>query len=179
MDNRELDTQAPIIPYGFNSSVKGDLLDKINPERVVESTKQRLMGKVYNQQTKKWETSEHLKDNAVSELCANDMATLILSVSNQNVSISKLKDMEIRKRALAIMNAAILNVLAKCYDYHITNSSQITFLGEIVFSLAFITMKQADAEGIRKMIVGTRQETHNIAEYSEGKPKRDLFGRRK
>lgn len=170
-------TQAPSIPYSMGNT-KADLLDKINPERVVESTKQRLMGLEFDKTQNKWVPNESLQEEAVSELCANDMCILILSVSNQNVSISKLKDMEIRKRALAIMNAAIEMMLTKCVLYHITNSSQITFVAEIVFSLAFITMKQADAEGIRKMIVGTRQETHNIAEYSEGK-KQNVFGRRK
>lgn len=167
--------QAPQMQYPMDGSNKADLLDKINPDKVVEEMKNKLMGREFNEKTRTWIANENLKRNAVSELCANDMANLILSVSNQNVSISKLSDKEIRLRAYSVMKTAIKMILANWKSYDISNSAQINFVSDIIFSLSFITMKQADAEGIRKMIVGTRSEMHHESSYSE--PKKSVFGR--
>ena len=142
MQEQYIETQAPALPYLPESTGKADLLDKINPDRIVEDIKQRLMGREFDRKTKTWKVNPFLKENAVSELCANDMAILVLSVSNPNVSISKLNDKEIRRRAYSVMETAIKMLLAKWEEYDITNSAQIRYVAEIVFSIAFITMKQ-------------------------------------
>jgi len=172
------DIQAPALPYRFDMSGKADLLDKINPDAIVEEIKKRLMGMDINRRTMRWEFKNSLKDKSVSDVCANDMATLILSVSNRNVSISKLKDIEIRKRAYNIMVSAIKMLITNWGNYKITNTAQIDYVAEIVFSLAFITMKQSEGEGIRKMVVGSRQETH-VSTDTDTQTKRGMFGRRR
>ena len=85
---------APALPYP-QASNKADMLDKIRPEEIVEVIRNRLMGKVLNPSTMRWETNDMLKDNAISEIGAWDISNLILSVANPNVSISKLDDKEI------------------------------------------------------------------------------------
>ena len=174
---QDYEMEAPVMPYSVDNLSKADLLDKINPNEVVEELKNKLMGREFDRKTQTWVLNPFLKKNAVSELCANEMSNLILSVSNKNVSISKLNDKEIRLRAYSIMKTAVKMMLANWISYDITNSSQINYVADILFSIAFITMKQADAEGIRKMIVGTRSEIHHDTSYSE--PKKGLFGRKK
>jgi len=55
----------------------------------------------------------------------------------------------------------------------ITNRSQINFVADILYSITLITLKMADKEGIRKMIMGMYSESRNISEHSE--PKRSFF----
>lgn len=167
---------APALPYNLSSN-KADILDKIRPEEIVEIMRNRLMGKELNKKLE-WETNENLKDNAISELGAWDLSNLVLSVANPNVSISRLNDKEIRRRAYNIMKAAIKMILANWKKYKITNSAQIIFAAEIVFSMAFITMKQCEGEGIRKMVIGTRAETHHIGEYGIDKGRKVFRGRK-
>ena len=164
----EVPYTAPALPY--QQSNKADILDKIKPEQIVEIIRNRLMGKIMNKEMQ-WETRDELKDNAISELGAWDLSNLILSVVNANVSISKLNDKEIRRRAYSIMKTAIKMILANWKEYKITNTGQITFVAEVMFSMAFITMKQCEGEGIRKMVMGTRQEMHQVAEYGVEKKK--------
>lgn len=165
---------APALPYPMPSN-KADMLDKIRPEEIVEVIRNRLMGKILDPSTMKWVTNENLKDNAISELGAWDISNLILSVANPNVSISKLDDKEIRRRAFNIMQTSIKMILANWKEYKITNTAQISFISEIVFSMTFITMKQCEGEGVRKMIMGTRQEMHQVSEYEIGKTKKGWF----
>lgn len=169
---------APALPYPQRSD-KADMLDKIRPEEIVEVIRNRLMGKVLNPKNMEWVTKKELKDNAISEIGAWDISNLVLSVANPNVSISKLNDKEIRLRSFNIMRTAVKMLLANWQQYKITNTAQIGFVAEIVFSMAFITMKQCEGEGVRKMIMGTRQEMHQVAEYGMGKIKRGMFRRNK
>ena len=168
---------APALPYPMPTN-KADMLDKIRPEEIVEVIRNRLMGKILDPSTMKWVTNENLKDNAISELGAWDLSNLVLSVANPNVSISKLNDKEIRRRAFNIMRTSIKMLLANWKQYKITNTAQISFVSEIVFSMTFITMKQCEGEGVRKMIMGTRQEMHQVSEYEVGKTKHGLFRRK-
>ena len=116
-----------------------------------------------------WVIRDELKENAISEVGAWQIANLLLSVANPNVSISKLTDKEIRTRAYHLTETAVKMLLSNWKTYAIYNSAQIEYVAEIVFSIAFITLKQPEGEGIRKMITGTRTETHNIHEMSERK----------
>jgi len=171
-EGQKIPFTAPALPYQPNN--KADILDKIRPEQIVEIIRNRLMGKILNKKME-WETKKELKDNAISELGAWDLSNLTLSVVNPNVSISKLDDKEIRRRSFNIMRTAIKMMIANWRKYKITNTAQITFVSEIVFSMSFITMKQCEGEGIRKMIMGTRQESHQIAEYGIEQKKKGWF----
>ena len=172
------ETQAPAMPYYQETGGRADLLDKINPDKIVDTIKNKLMGRELDSKTRKWVDNPILKKNAVTELCANEMCNLILSVSNSNTSISKLKDQEIRKRAYSLTCTSMAMMLASWSAYGINNTAQLKYIADIIYSLTFIVMKQADNEGIRKMIVGTRSEIHNVQDSPEGQRK-GLFGRRK
>jgi len=174
-DQPEYQEVAPAMQYQMPSD-KADLLEKIKPDLIIEVIRNKLMGRRENPQTGTWEDVPNLKDNAITELGAWEITNLILAVANPNVSISKLKDQEIRKRAYSIMCTAIRMCLANWRGYGITNRAQITYIADIVFSIVFITMKQADAEGVRKMIIGIRSESYHHSDAED--KKRGLFRRR-
>ena len=111
--------------------------------------------------------------NAISEIGAWDLSNLILSISNQNTSLSKLDDKTIRKRAYAITETAVRMMISNWVSYKITNRAQLAYIADIVYGLSLITLKMADAEGIRKMITGMYSESRNISEFDS--PKKKMF----
>jgi len=143
-DNREY---APPIVM---PSERADLLDKIQPTLIVEIIFHRLMGDVNIDGD--WKKDRELSSRALSKKGAWDIATLMIPVSSQNVSLSKLKDHEIRARALSIAKTVQEICLRNWREYGIKGSDQLRFIHEIVFSNTFITLKQPEGEGIRNMI---------------------------
>ncbi|MCK4500828.1 hypothetical protein KAU11_10035 [Candidatus Babeliales bacterium] len=169
MVNEEIDNDYGVAPdngYGGMSD-KASIIEKINPDEIVELIRMRLMGKVFNKTTQTWEENKHLKDSAISEKGAWDISNLLLSVSNANTSLSKLDDRTIRMRAYTIMETAVKMMVANWKEYKITNTAQLGFIAEIVFSIVLITLKMADAEGIRKMITSMYSESRNIQQVGE------------
>lgn len=166
----EYENQAPgELPY-FKGE-KASIIEKIDPEEIVELLRNRLMGMIFDRNKGEWKTNVFLKDNAISEIGAWDISNLILSISNQNTSLSKLDDKTIRKRAYSLTETAVHMLICNWKEYKITNTSQIRFIADIIYSLTLITLKMADAEGIRKMIMGMYSESKNINEMSNLKSK--------
>lgn len=164
-----------IPPMTYGSRDKADLLEKIKPDAIVEVIRQRLLGKEFvNGQ---WVKNESLKDRALTPEGAWDIANLMLGVSSQNVSISKLNDKEIRERAYNLARTAQYMCLKNWKRYGIRGADQLYFINELVFSNSFITLKQPEGEGIRKMLVGTITEQHVRSEDTTRKPRFNLFRR--
>ena len=163
-----IEEQAPAMPMGLPQD-KASIIEKINPDAIVELVRRRLMGQIQDPNTKEWKTIEALKDNAISEVGAWDLTNLILSISNTNTSLSKLDDKTIRKRAYGITEMAVHMIITNWREYRVMNRAQIGFVAEIVYSLTFITLKMADAEGIRKMIMGMYSETKSISGFEDNK----------
>lgn len=154
---------------------KADLLDKINPNEIVEILRHKLMGEELV--NGKWIKQEYLKARALTELGAWDLANLMLAVSNRNVSISKLDDDSIRKRATSIADTALSMCLTNIKQYGLDKDpSQLRFVNEIIFSTAIITLKQPEGEGIRKMIMGTISESKMQSEVQQSDKRGGLFG---
>lgn len=169
----QYEEQAPAMPMGYSGD-KASIIEKINPNEIVEILRNKLMGKVENYQTGAWEVNSLLKDNAISEVGAWDLSNLMLSVLNQNTSLSKLDDKTIRLRAYAVTETSVKMMISNWIEYKITNRAQINFISEILYSLTFITLKMADKEGIRRMIMGMYSESKNISEYGT-ESKKKLF----
>lgn len=134
-------------------SEKADLLDKIQPNLVIETIFHRLMGE--KEINGKWIAVPALQNRALTEQGAWDIATLMTPVSSQNVSLSKLKDGEIRARALSIAKTTQEMCLRNWKEYGIKGTDQLRFVHEIVFSNTFITLKQPEGEGIRNLLKNT------------------------
>jgi len=165
---------SPEVPYSMNSD-RASIIEKINPDEIVELLRMRLMGKSLDKQTGNWVTNNALKDNAISEIGAWDITNLVLSVSNANTSLSKLDDKTIRKRALGLLESAVGMMLCNWREYKITNTAQFRYVSEIVFSITLITLKMADAEGIRKMITSMYSESKSINEMGSIKSGKKMF----
>lgn len=164
MEQQNYDRSPMMIPVDS----KADLLDKIQPTLIIDIIFHRLMGEI--QIDGKWIKRRELQERALTELGAWDIATLMLPVSSQNVSLSKLKDSEIRARALSIAKTTQEMCLRNWKEYGIKGTDQLRFVHEIVFSNTFITLKQPEGEGIRRMLKDTM--TAEIADpYSQPEQK--------
>lgn len=162
-------------PYTTTKTDKADLLDKIKPDLIVEIIRHKLMGEEFiNNQ---WQKVKSLESRAISEVGAWNISNLMLAVSSQNVSLSRLKDHEIRARTLEIMDTVHDMLLANWEEYGITSSDQISFVHQIVMSNTLITLKQTENAGIRALIQGTTTEVRSVSQI-ENQSKRRWFGLR-
>jgi len=154
---------------------KADLLDKIKPDLIVEVIRHKLMGEEFL--NGKWVQNIRLKNRAISEVGAWDIANLMLGVSSQNVSLSKLKDHEIRERTFNICRTAQHLLIKNWKEYGITGTDQLDFIHQIIFSNTFITLKQPEGGGIRDLLKGTTQEQRSVVTSEERRG--GLFRRRR
>lgn len=154
-------------------SDKADILDKINPDRIVETIRHKLMGEDFI--GSKWVKIAHLQQRALTDVGAWDIANLMLPVSSPNVSISKLTDAEIKARSLSIAKTAQHMCLKNWKEYGIKGTDQLEFVHQIVFSNTFITLKQPQDGGIRDLIKGIAQESTVTTRTEGGDPHRRRF----
>jgi hypothetical protein len=131
-------------------SERADLLDKIRPTAIIEVIRHKLMGE--EEIDGEWIQNPLLKVRALSTRGAWDIATLMTPVSSQNVSLSDLKDNEVRSRALSISKTAQRMCLRNWKEYNIKGTDQLRFVHEIVFSNTFITLKQPQGDKMRKFL---------------------------
>ncbi len=162
-------------PMGFRQNDKADLLEKIKPDLIVEGIRHKLLGEKYINGV--WVKVEALQDRALTEKGAEEITNLMLAVSSQNVSISKLTNDEIRERSFEIAREAQLLCIKNWKEYGIKGADQLGLVHQIVFSNTFITLKQPEGEGIRKMLMGTIQEQNVRQESRENKKGWSLFRR--
>lgn len=155
-------SQAPV---NIQRNDKADLLEKIKPDLIVEIIRHKLMGEDMIDGT--WQKIPELQNRALTKQGAWDISNLMLGVSSQNVSLSKLTDPEVRARTLNIVATAIMMCVRNREKYGISGTDQIDFVYQIVFSNTFITLKQPEGEGIRKLLMGTRSESHLHQESKE------------
>jgi len=155
---------------------KADLLEKIKPDLIVEIIRHKLMGEEFDQSTKKWVFIKALQDYALTRLGAEMIANLMLGVSSQNVSLSSLKDREIKERCLSISKTAQYMALENWIEYGIKRRSQFYFIHEIVFSNSLVVLKQPEGEGIRKLLAGTISESRVYSANNEPQDRKKLLG---
>lgn len=136
---------------------RGDLIEKIKPELVVEIIRQKLLGKELINGV--WTPIPALQKRRLSEIGAYEIANLMLGTSTINTSISKLDDREIKKRLFSIVSTAQLMLIGNWKEYGITNVSQFRYIHEIVFSNTLVVLKQADEASIQDLLKGTVRGT--------------------
>ena len=159
----ELPQSVPYTGPSFPSmqrSDRADLLDKIKPEALVETIRNRLRGKELENGV--WVYNPALADRALSEIGSWEIANLMLGTASVNTSISKLQDHEIKRRLLNIVDAAIQMCIANWKRYEINNATQIRFVYEVVFTNALVVLKQADGASIQELLKGTVQENRMV-----------------
>ncbi len=156
-------------PVANPNQQKADLLDKIRPSDIVNEMKLDLMGQ--EKVNGKIIDVPELKELALTKLGAWQICNLLKSPANKNTSISKLNDHEIRGRVLSLCRTAQKMMLDHWKEFGIKNSSQLWYVHEILFTVAFIVLKQCEGAGVRKMIIGTTTETRTVNQQE--KPKRN------
>lgn len=154
-------TPSPYYQPTIMPSDKSDLYGKIDPSQVVTELKFLLMGFQFNSQKGIWE--KQVGSKGISEIGANEISTLMLSVSSKNGIISSLKDDDIRKRTKFITNRAIKMCVSNWKEYEIS-AEQIRWVKELVMSNTFITLKQCEEGGVRRFLGATSQEQKTIVE---------------
>jgi hypothetical protein len=149
--------QSSYTPIPMQRSDKADLIEKIKPDAIVETIRHKLMGEeLVNEH---WHKVNYLQKLALTGLGAWNIANLMLSASSQNVSLSKLNDQEIKRRTLSIIKTAQFMLLRNWKSFGIKSIDQLAFVNEIVLSNTFITLKQPEHEGIRRLIMGTTSDS--------------------
>lgn len=164
-------------PQIIQPAEKADLIEKIRPDEIVETIRNRLMGKEYKEG--KWELVQCLQDRALTEKGAWDISNLMLSVSSRNVSISNLNDVEIKKRIYNICRQAQMMCMKNWMEYGIKGADQLGFVNELVISNTLVTLKQPFNAGVRQMIMGTMSEQRNFNSIEESRGKKSLFSLRR
>lgn len=161
------DQIIPIPFYDGNQAVpvqqrndRADLIDKIKPDPLVETIRHRLMGEEFINGD--WKPVLALKNRSLTPIGAWEIANLMLGVSSINVSISNLKDNEIKERALRIARTAQYLCISHWREYGIRNISQLYFVHEIVFTNALVVLKQAGGGSIQELLKGTVHEQRNL-----------------
>jgi len=157
----------------YQSSDKANILDKIDPTEIVTIIRNKLMGNDFVEG--KWVKMVYLQTRALTPLGAWDLSNLMLAVSSKNVTISNLKDTEIKKRVLNICKQAQYMCLKNWKEYGIDGVDQLGFVHEIIFSNSLITLKQPMNEGVRKMLMSTISEQRNYHGESNDKQKKSWF----
>lgn len=148
-------------------SEKADLLDKIRPDLVIEVIRYKLMGQ--EMINGRWREVPALKNRKLTQLGAWEITNLMFPASTTNVSISKIKDADIRKRTESIVHTALRMCLRNWKEYGITGSDQIHFVKEVVQTNTFVTLKQPDEGSIQNLIKGTTHEQRMVSS-EEKKP---------
>lgn len=154
-----ISTGAPAVPQ-MPRNDRADLIDKIKPENMVEMTRHRLLGEIF--ENGKWIPVQALKDRKLTEIGAWEISNLMLGVSSINISISKLKDVEIKRRLLSIARTAQIMLVANWRQYGLHNTAQQYYVHEIVFTNSLAVLKQADDASIQELLKGTVTENRNV-----------------
>jgi len=172
------ESQSQVIsPNIYQPAEKSDLLEKLNPSEIVEIIRNKLMGKEFDKKSGEWIKIFELQKRALTETGAWDIANLMLPASSRNVSVSKLKDEEIRKRILNLCRQAQVMCLRNWKEYGIKGTDQLGFVHQIIITNSLVTLKQPEGEGIRKLLMGTISEQRSVNEMGElQNQKRGLSG---
>ncbi len=167
----EQDGQQYAPTYNMPDS-RADLLEKINPDVIVETLKHAFMGEIWEQG--KWKKVDALKEKAISEEGAWQIAILMLPVSSRNVSLSNLKDFEIRDRTMGVVRTAQYMLLKNWKRWGVRGIDQLEFVNQVILSNTFITLKQPENRGIIRLLQGNVQEIHS---YSNQPKKESWIGK--
>ena len=159
----EQEQQGNQVPIVMNNE-RADLLDKLQPGKVVEEIRRRLLGQ--EQINGKWITHPYMKMRAISEVGAWEISLLMLPASSQNVAMTKLNPTQIQNRLINIAKTAQKMCLRNWKEYNIKGIDQLWFVHEIIFTNTLASLNQPEGEGIRKLlgIMGSADFTPQEAE---------------
>lgn len=133
-------------------SERADVIDKIQPGKVVEEIRNRLLGK--SEINGEWVQQSFMMKRAISEVGAWEIASLMSPASSQNTAMTKLNANQIRSRLLNISKTAQRMCLRNWKEYNIKGVDQLHFVHEIIFTNTLASLNQPEGEGMRKFVGG-------------------------
>ena len=142
----ENNNQMPIVV----PNERADLLDKLQPGKVVEEIRRKLLGQ--ESIDGRWVTHPYMKERAISEVGAWEISLLMLPASSQNVAMTKLDSTQIKNRLINIAKTAQKMCLRNWKEYNITGIDKLWFVHEIIFTNTMASLNQPEGEGIRKLL---------------------------
>lgn len=160
----------------FISPDKADLLDKINPEGVVEELKQRLMGREWDSIKEQWTQNPQLINISLSSAGAFGITTLIFPTSTKNTAMTNLTDEEIKKRLMSLIRTTMKLCLDNWKEYGIKSISQLYFIKDVVYTSTLVSLKQPENEGVRRLLNNIVSENRSLTTFNTEKPGRSIFG---
>jgi len=129
---------------------RADLLDKLQPAKIVEDIRRKLLGQEFV--NGKWITHKYMEMRAISQVGAWEISLLMLPASSQNVAMTKLDSTQIKNRLINIARTAQKMCLRNWKEYNIRGVDQLWFVHEIVFTNTLASLNQPEGEGIRKLL---------------------------
>ena len=152
-------------PQYQNYNDRGDMIEKIKPEKVAEIIRQKLLGK--DLIDGKWVENPALKERKLTEVGAYEISNILLGASTINISISKLSDIEIKMRLRSTIKSLLLTELLNWKLFGIRNISQFYTTKEMVFTNTLAVLKQSENGSIQDLLKDTTKS--NIQDYSNEK----------
>jgi len=154
------------MPMMMSPDSRADVMDKIQPDRVVEQIRMRLLGKIeFNGE---WISQPFMKNRALSEVGAWEISLLMLPASSQNTAMTKLDSGQIRSRLLNLAKTAQCMCLRNWKEYNIRGIDQLKFVHEIVFTNTLASLNQPLGEGMRKFVGNIASGDVGYAEQEQG-----------
>jgi len=177
------DNQTIVIPMPSGSgggvpmpqhNDRAELIDRINPQSVVEATRHMLMGEEWDGNA--WVKVKALEGRSLTAVGAWEISSQLQGVANIATTISKYKESVIKERLKRISFNTQIQLLSNFREYGIKNVAQFYFVHNIVFSVALAVLSQAGEGSIQDLLGKIKSETTSINsnQQEQGRIKRIL-----
>lgn len=140
---------------------RAELIDRINPQNVVEQTRHMLMGEEWDGNS--WVKVEALKDRSLTAVGAWEISSQLQGVANIATTISKYKESVVKERLKRISFNTQIQLLSNFREYGIKNIAQFYFVHNIVFSVALAVLSQAGDGSIQDLLGKIKSENTSIS----------------
>lgn len=140
-----------------STPVKSDILDKINPDEVVEMLYHKLKG----EELVNGDWRQVRNDGVMTDEGARRISNLMLAVSNKNTPLCNLTPEETSARVINVCDDALRIMLENRKKFGITSIGQMYEIHSIVFSIVKMAMNQPQNNGIRNLLNHILYENRN------------------
>lgn len=153
--------QSQGVPQPINL-VKAELIEKLDPKNTIDYIKHALMGEeLINGE---WRLNPALKNKALTEYGAVNIANFISGIAHIGTSFSKYDKEMIKTRLTMITDDLMENILYNFKEYGIRDATQISYIDNIVIGVAMPILFQADGASIQDMFSKVKSESTNISQ---------------
>lgn len=122
-----------------------NILEQLNPDKLIIEIEYRIKGYVKNQFSKKWELIGK-KEKQVSDELISDLLSILSSILTNNTTLSNFTTDEINKIMKLMVIKLIDTIREKCEDYNLTNNyAERDRVMLICLNTVFSSLKRAQA----------------------------------